>query len=417
MLKKLKTKYLLISLSIAQCLNLSSMNLFQNMLNSFQNRSSTQLDPETQAVINDALKTAKESNYKDLIRQINEERQADQLKATNDLIAQIKKQNTILLRLGEYTAFYKSDIVRGSCFALEMLGEHLMYKKIQQTKIDHVFEKIKRDSKNLEKLLEKAEFSKKVNGITLFNIKNTPEIQELMDYVNNKHKLISYNPFKIDLLPHLILNLTKTKILKFIENSFLTKPTPSDFLNPKVIQTYINAYDKDKEGNLQKTKTPFSIVTLLMYFLNPKYLLEDMQASQQENLKKINKFFNLGIPNILFSKSISAIASISAGGIAIKVTDNILTNSWRDYLKLNQTRLLKLLQRYNKEIDSENAEEVKRIEKKLKKFITEGHSKNISYLWLQAKNLSQSRIGLMLSLPVIGALAWKGYNFYKTNIA
>ncbi len=396
---------------------LRSIPGFQHILNKFI-PARPKIDPEIQRAIDDTNKILKELNIKNLSKQIQDEIKAEKLKEITQLVSKLKDQNTILLRFGSYLGFYKGDIVRAGCFALDLFFERLMYKKILEQKIEYVFEEIKKDSKILEKIVEKSEFSKKVNGINLLNFKITPEMREFKNYLVNKHKMINYNPFKQNLIPQLILNLLKSKVLKFIENSFSSSPQYFDFLNKQVQTAYLNAYQKDENGNLQRTRTPFSIVTVLMWILNPKYSLERSVISKLEIFKNTNKFFNLEVPNIIFSNSASILTSMATCGLALKFIDNILNNSWTDYvLMINQTRFLKLLQMYNKALNTDNTEEVQQIEKKLKKFITNGHSQAFSQLWLKAKSMSQNRIGFMLSLPVIGALSWKGYNFYKLNLA
>ena len=63
------------------------------------------------------------------------------------------------LKLGKYFAFYKRDIVRGSCFALDSLAEYFVYKKIFEQKVDYVLEMIKEDSDKPSKYIEAIWFS------------------------------------------------------------------------------------------------------------------------------------------------------------------------------------------------------------------------------------------------------------------
>ena len=93
-------------------------------------------------------------------------------------------------------------------------------------------------------------------------------------------------------------------------------------------------------------------------------------------LRAFNKMFDLNIPNIMFSDFIKVLASVASLGLAVKFTDSILNNSWSTTVLKNQAKFLTLLEKYNS-VDLSNIREVEKIEKELRKFISDGHAQGI----------------------------------------
>lgn len=453
MAQKIKAKYLLFFLSIFQCLNLNSMEkeIEQEDPIVDEEKLARTIANARAAVARSQVTIARIPSLLQNVKNKKIQREQDQI---NHTINQFKSENTVLLKMGRYFAFYKRDIVRGSCFALDSFAEYLLYKKLFEQKVDYVLEMIKEDSVNLENLMEQVDLAQTAhdqrNSIAKFVInrfKTLPEITALKKYINNKHKMVCYNPFKMNLLPCLILSLVKTKVLHYAENLFLTRLDGKCAITNETLEAYQSAYEKDNLGNLnQLNSTPFSMASLLMFILNPRYMMERMNFSSGECLAVLNKFCGLNlpanvfsglkrlssdssgngwrvlnnilglkIPNILFSDLAKVLASVASLGLAVKFTDSILNSSWSTYVVKNQAKFLKLLEQYNS-MDKINVKEVEKIERELRKFISDGHSQGIFSGWeIKKQNSAKMRVKFLLSLPVIGALAWKCANFYKAS--
>ena len=413
MLKNMNLNYGLLFLSIFQCLNLNAMKKEENKTEG------------TLAKAKEAVANAQETIKRIPLLLENRRFQTNQRNKSqiSNTAKQFKDQNTVLYRAGDFFAVYKSDVVRGACFGLDLFAEILTYKKIFEQKVDYVLESIKEDSINLENLLTQADVAQKANyknnrliGFIKNRFRTLPELAALQTYINNRHKMISYNPFKESLLPYLGLNLLKSKVLHFIEDSFISRPDMKHFFNEEVLEASRCAYEKGNDGNLRRLdQTPLSVITILMFLLNSRYGIERINFLSPANLRSINKFMGLNIPNFIFSDFMKIIASVGSLGLAVKFTDTLLNSSWSTYALKNQVKFLPLLKRYNI-LDKGNMGAVEKIERELRKFISDGHTQGIwSNLWTNKKESSQMFVKCLFLSPVIGALAWKAYQHYKAN--
>jgi len=413
MTKNSKFKHLLLCLSIFQCLTTQPCE---------KEVDTTKVALEKAKV---SVATAQETIKKipALLEKVKANAEARKKRRIDGIVNQFKDQNTVLYRLGDLFAVYKSDVVKGACFGLDFLGELLTYREIFKQKVEHVLEMIKEDPENLENLLKQADSAQKANDkrnkIVAFianRFRTLPEVSALKKYINDKHKMIGYNPFKKDLLPYLGLSLLKTKVLHFIEDSFMAQSTMKDLFNDEILEASRGAYEKDNAGNLKLLdSTPFSITTILMFLLNSRYVLERVDFLSLNHLRMINKFFGLNIPAFVYSDIMKVIISIGSLGLAVKFTDTILNTSWSMYVLKNQEEFLKLVEHYNL-ANKDNPESVQRVEQDLRKFITAGHAQGmISKLWLNKKESSQMYMKCLFLSPMIGMLGWKAYQQYKAS--
>ncbi|CDK30387.1 hypothetical protein [Candidatus Babela massiliensis] len=413
MLIKIKIKYLLLFLVIFNSLNLKSIENCDEIIK--------RAELNIPRILNQ-IKETKLNNYINKVNQFLKER-------INKVENKIYNQNTILLNLG-YLGLFKGDITRLGIFAIDYASEYAMYQKILKEKIEHVIKLIKEDSKRLEQLLEDAEESKSsiLTTNSDINIILTPQIVALRKYLNDKHKMIAKNPFKENLASHAMINFIKPYILNSIENKLLVtsdsleiKSLGLGFLQKLMIQFSLLfcAYKEDKNGNYQgPILSPLSMATILIKYLNPRYLSEKaISTFSNQILKTLNSYFNIGIPNLVFTNSTQILSRLIALALAIKYTDIILNNSWSIHATVNQENLLKIIKEYNQATEENNQNKINQSEEELKKFVIEGHSKTInSKSWIDIKNISKSQIGFLLSLPIVGTFAWKTYKFYKNLI-
>lgn len=413
MLKKINQNYLLLFFLI----------LFQSFfLNSMEK------EPDVKAAIvkaNHALEKARETikGIPDLLANNERKLKAREDQKVASLISQCKDQNTVLSKWGDVFAFYKGDVIKGTCFLADLLGEFLIYKKIVNFKVDHVLEMIKQDGKNLEELLQNAEIAQKnyeernrVVRFVLNRFRTLPEISEIRKYVNKNHNSVNYNPFRENLIPYLFLALVKTKILHFIEDRFLVQVDMKYLFNEKVYEASQLAYEKDYNGNLRRLDiTPLSILSILIFFINPRYMIERINFSTIDLLKIGNQFLGLGIPQILLGRIVKVIALIASVGLAVKFVDSVLNRFWADYLLKNRADFLRLLTNYNSIPKSEQTN-LKIHEKKLRDFIAKGHYQSIlSTEWLKQRVSSKQYVNLLILSPLIGAIAWKFFSIMKAN--
>lgn len=410
MLIKIKIKYSLLLLIIFNSLNLQSTKNHDEILKKVRT---------TIPRILNQVKVYKLNNYINKAKRFLKER-------INKVENKIYNQNTILLNLG-YFGLFKGDITRLGIFAIDYASEYAMYQKILRDKIEHVIKVIKEDSKKLEQLLEDAEESKSsiLTTNSDLNIILTPQIIALRKYLNDKHKMIAKNPFKENLAGYAMINFIKPYILNSIENKLLVAPNSIEikslglgFLQKLIIEFSLSfcAYKKDKNGNYQgPILSPLSMATILMKYLNPRYLSEKAISSfSNQILRTLNSYFNIGIPDLVFTNSTQILSRLIALALAIKYTDNILSNSWSIHATVHQESLLKIIKAYNQAIEENNQDKINQSENELIKFVIEGHSKTLnSNSWIKIKDISKSQIGLLISLPIVGTFAWKTYKFYK----
>ncbi len=354
------------------------------------------------------------------------------------LIDDIKNQNTVLVNFLGVFAIYKGDIARGACLTLDIMAEKALFDKIINLKIEHILQSIKKDSKQLQEILEKAESDQdesvknKNNKSSREPYKLSDSEKELVKYISNNHKAIKYNPFKLALLPNIGLNLIKARIFNYIESKLRMDSkvygNATLFGNNMIFsKEWWSAYEKDDSGQLKAMKTiPFSIVNLFINFVNPTYIQERTMAHSTKDLfESLNKFFNLGVPKFMFSRSAKIMSSIGSTGLSIKIADNILDQYWSNYAVTHHKHFLDLIKKYNsidKITDRNYKNKLDEIEKELKEFITDSIKHNLieflfsNNIWSRIKSMGSQPFKCAVAAPVLFLLARKAYNFYKTNL-
>lgn len=350
-----------------------------------------------------------------------------QARQRQEKIDQIKSQNTILFGTSNWPfVFYKRDIVSGACFALLLAIEIIFCKQLKNLRIDNIFDAITTDSKELLDLLHKVKndkqgFEKEYNAKGFFSRMFTSRQKqfakmekELRDYVAQRHTLIHKNPFLPKLLWVYALEFFGQKVCSAVESNLLTK-------DPLVKESCF-AYEKQADGQLKQSKefAPFSIVTLLKFFIAPRLALYNESSQFDFKFQKmINTFCGLGIPSWYFSKFTTLILQILSLGLAAKFFDSYYTSIWTEYLVKNQKELLQILERYNHTKFRDGKEKLAFIELEIRNFIMQGH-KQSSWLpgsfvrqWFDQKKVADSWTVFAFGIPVTSLLLYKGYQFYK----
>lgn len=398
MLKKISIKYffiLIIFRFTSLNSNIDSLNpeeLIKNILGfagltpnivSSESEESKKLREESEKLIKEL-----EPEIKSTLNKL-EEDQKNSFIAIED---KLKNQKSILFSFFRLTA-YKEDTVKLAFFGLDYLGKYLIYKKICDKKLDNIFNLIKKDSNELEKLLEDS-------------VKAKPEIVEnklILTEENiklRKYLCSSFN-FNLDILKFAILDNLKSYILDYVENKVLIKNVYqnrfklnlTDFQALKLSFLYIPFF-----------RIPISY--LIMWLLNPSYLVKKSIYDLDFNFELfLNKYFpnyiGFKIPDFFFYKSTKILISIIETMLTIKCINNLLSNSFSNYGLANQEEFLSLIKDYKAAKKSTDREKIRELEIKIKNFITKCQCSIRFDIFNQIKKLFEQKINFTIQLPLL----------------
>ncbi len=361
-------------------------------------------------IIND-LKTAEEERKKEEL-----EYQAERIQNQNTLLWS-KQKNSNSIGIG----LYKRDFTEGFFFAAHLINNYLLYKKVEEYRKNYLLtllkenapefiNKIKEINKKSTLFSQQLPLSKAPHSFSKNLAQKTSK--EFSHFIKNKCSYTGYNPIKQELLIPFGVSLFLEKTLTTLENKAIQK---SSQLKP-----YEPFFKKDSEGKLvqQEGIAPISAVTIFKFFLSPRLALNNILNSDKnyKALAFINKICNLGIPAILFNQKLQKCFQLFFEFLTLGTTtqayDIILNTHWSEYASKHKDQLLKLLENYQSKENPEKAEQ------DLADFINQGS--NFSLIkgkhWLNAKDKNISRLNLAITLPFIGLLGYKAYNWYKSAI-
>lgn len=273
-------------------------------------------------------------------------------------------------------------------FSLDFIVNSVIYKVLINQKIDFMFNKIIKDSKELEKITEEALLTKDFPANFNINLNN------LSYYVENNYKIELKNLFNSKAILCIFLSLLKDKILNSIEKKYFDNSSLEGFVWEKVVINFDPKYFNLSSENI----FIFLISDVLGLCINKFYLLGKLFLNKNNLYKSLDQKFNLKIQNFILSDYTRFLALVVSNAIAIKKFDSLANKAFIENISKN-TRFLKLLKNYNK-LDQSQETEIKRLEKKIKKLVSKCFSNYNPKLFNKAlfgsKLLSESIFAFMV---------------------
>lgn len=400
--------------------------------------------------------------------------EADRIAEVAEKDAGYKNQNTLLFKIGSgqlSLGLYKRDLIESMNVILNIAADVLVYKRLNNLRINYLNDLILEKHAEIENLLLKIKENQKkwqqdydnkssvMKAFVNVEFERLRILKPLRDFLNKNCRVVGANPFKQDVFMALFTRWATEKLTNKLEDWLIVKGhLPSDTApSPLGIE---KSYTRDENGRLVEMDLPFLSLTRMLQwtrfivtpfgwtnaiisskdisstiasasgyglkFLNPQLSGAQMQPQSllqsQQNIdrpsifSRIKNFMVNKTHDFLTSQYIPNVIEFASLGFAAKFFDDMSNLSWGQYVIQNQDSLLRLLQEYRIEKESfGNVSRLKECEANIKQFIKNGHyiGNGVSMAkWFNTQALGYDRTQLVLQTPLLIFGAWKAISFY-----
>lgn len=359
---------------------------------------------------------------------------------------------------------YNRDLIEGPVFIAHMAADCVLYKKLKNIRIEHIFKQLKEDHIEFEKLFSKticalegfnASYSQKNIFKRLFSnyYEQHAEIRKPLDaYLNEKLTCFKFNPlkphslFRKEILIPLTLRLGIEKIGDAIVDTYIKKDRIFEPLSNKPLPQALEDAFKLKDGKrVLDEDPPLSLVTLAKALFDYRSFFHLFCGKPNNDnsvitISRLNKLCGWGLENyklfnLLMTPTVQKIGShasqLLAISLAAKTSDENYQTQWVQYIYKNSAELIALLRKYRlakaeitEDLDKK-AKAVHAVELELKNYIIKAHQ-NSSFIpwapvtqWMANRVTAQNTLASRLSYPALAYIGWKVgshvYSWYKNN--
>ncbi len=403
------------------------------------------------------------NNPQALIASVNAEQAEYERREREELEASIKWRNTLLtpFEINGYTVpvgFYKRDLIELPIYGVQLYARKLLRTSLKQRREETIIKHITEGAYNsLIEILESVkkaeekyelEYEEKSALGKLFTVDSRARdvlLNPIREYLYENHYLIGYLPINTMVLFPLLSCWLFDKTSSWLESTLLEKDYDEIFRRGGVQalnMEYLEAFQPNAEGQLIKAeKTPFTLTTSLRFcewllsfsyfhklpstmnlrvFLLWLWGIPAPLFNDAKIFKTMSQLAGVKLPDAFYSKPVELAIEYLGYGFSAKLFDRQCGETWTKYVLENREKFLTRLKNYKRAVEQlDNAEvAVKEAERKLRKFVENGHRMN-SWLpgaearqWWKSESRGSTTITNAVSLGLTGIMAYKLARWY-----
>jgi hypothetical protein len=416
-----------------------------------------QLTPEQQAefqrIEREGDELLRNTDVDGMIREAEQQIVRDENALEEQKREKVRWQNTLLWATtgtGIRFGLYNQDMLKGSLWAINMMSDMFLYKRLQVIRVAKINNEIKAHYEELLEHLNKLKeaqrtFDKEYDEKSLIGqllVARKRQRNALADpvrnYIRNQHALIYSNPFRQETIFPLTLRFIVEKLGSLLEEKYIERVPITDPL-------HWNYYEYNEQGRRveQNDLAPFSLVTIarkgVQVLTNPISALTSLifesgyegadfiysRLLKSQGQQAESKIAKLGYKALraVYSQPGKIVLKFLELGAAAKIFDTVSSDLWIDYVLKKQDKLIDILTQYKEAKDSfKDTAVLKEIEARIQKFVQHGHNPvtfvpaRLLRQWFSARNSANSQASFFLTLPIAGIAGWKLYRWYKETI-